>query len=510
MTRKNKIGLAVAAALSIGAVAQSTQAANLAPSGVGELLYIPYYSTKDGKQSYIRIVNNGFDTLAVKLKIREGTDSADARDFHIFLSPRDIWSGRVFTDSTGGVRLHTNDTSCTVPDKARGWATGTPSDPAGSGWSINVPAVGNTASTEGYIVAQVMGASKLNPFDNDVDVASLVKHIDRPDGFIGPRDCFSVSAAFDLTTTDLTIKNPAAYDSVRSQFTEPTNALSGAAAIVNPVNSTLTDLPVTVVANVYNPGPTGVDDTTGTAEAGPNDFPNDTIFVVASDFPDERTATPVATIFDDNSASAVTLGNLTTDVPVSAALMHSSVMNNLDTTGANSWVVTFPTKRLHLAVPCTAPFPATCVPEVTPLQHTVLNQGPISYVTNEEESAFATPEANQICFSGPDFLENCQQTVNGIIPLPTEVNVVTFNGGNPLNSELTSDVSGDFLGDIVFGWMQMRYSNAVPLTGTNVVSGAATNLFGLPVIGFAYTQYNINGITTTMSQAHTFSSPLTP
>ena len=511
MTKKKILGLAVAAALSVGVVAQSAQAANIAPSGVGEIVYVPYFSTKDGKESYVRLVNNGFDTLIVKFKVREGTESVDARDFHVFLSPRDVWTAKISTDANGGVRLSTFDTSCTVPDKVRGWQ-----DDGNGGWSINIPAVGNTGSSEGYIVAQVMGTSEstvFSPFDNDDDVASLAKHITKTDAngnsFVSPRDYFALSTPFELNTTDLSLKNPDILNGLRAQFTEPTNALSAAAAIVNPVNATLTDLPVTALANVFNPGPTGVDGTSDYNDPiGHSDFPNDNIQSVAGAFPDVDGAQDVATIFDDDAATLTALA--ATGIPVSAALMHSSVMNNLDTTGSNSWVITFPTKKNHLSSPCSAPFPADCTPDITSIQHTVHDKGEVSYVTNEEESEFTTPDTNQICFSGPDLAQQCPLDSNpNSISLPTEVNVISMgDNGNPLRSDLETNISSAFLGNIVYGWMQMRFTDAVSITGTEVNSGASTSLYGLPVIGFAYTEYNIGGITT-MSQAHTYTSPLT-
>ena len=509
MTKKTKLGLIVAATLGLGALSQSVQAVNVAPNGIGELLYIPYYAAKDGKHNQVRLVNNSHDTIAVKFKVREGTSSQDARDFHIFMSPRDVWTATVYEEN-GEVRIATTDNSCTVPSKDRGWLTG---GSVGT-WYIGVPALGNTGSKEGYIVAQVMGVSESNvfsPYDNDSDVASLAKHSTDNDGDANtPRNCGAISFAFDLNTDDNTIKNPAAYASVRSQFTEPMNVLSAASAIVNPANGTLTDLPITVLANVYNPGLSGQDGDSGYAESGANDFPNDTISIASDDFPDENTVSPnVAVIFDDLTATTTTLNSLDS-LSVSSALMRSSVNNNFDTTGENSWIVTFPTKKHHLGSPCSTPFPADCSPNITSIQHTVHDKGSsVSYVTNEEESEFTTPDGNQICFSGPDFSQSCPLDSNpNVISLPTEVNVVNMGTGNSLNSQLATTINSDFLGNIVYGWMQMRFTDANPISGTNAVTGDATTLYGLPVIGFSYTEYAHSGLSATMSQPHTYTSPL--
>ena len=455
-------------------------------------------------------MNNGFDTLIVKLKVRDGVQSVDARDFYIFLSPRDIWTGKVYNDGNG-LRLFTTDTSCTVPSKrsvtgAEQWNLDKDGAGNGVGWSIDIPQVDGRLASEGYIVAQVAGTSETavyNPFDLEWDTNSMVKHSGN-----NPRNCPEVSTAFDfIKGSNLQLANPEKFDILRSQFTEPTNALSAAAAIVNPLNATLTDLPVTVVANVYNPGPLGIDNTSDYAEPNRAAKPNDTIDIVAGDFPDELDVAPAtATIFNDGTAVATTLALPIAEQVVSAALMHSSVMNNLDTTGATSWVVTFPTKKHHFGSPCSAPFPADCSPDITSLQHVVRDSGAISYVTNEEESEFINPTLNEFCFSGVDLFDpnRCPIKPNdGSLSLPHEVNVVTFKGGNPLKSALATDVSASYLGDIVYGWMQMRFTDAV------TISDGITTLYGLPVIGFGYTEYALGGVAT-MSQAHTYSSPMTP
>ncbi len=516
MKKQKILGLAVAAALGLAAVAQTVSAANIANDGIGEIAYIPYYSTLDGKQSYIRLVNNGFDTLIVKLKVRDGVASVDARDFYIFLSPRDVWTGRVY-NAGNGLRLFTTDTSCTVPSKrsvtgAEQWTLDKDAAGNGIGWSIDIPQVDGHLASEGYIVAQVAGTSGtdvFNPFDEVFDTNTMVKHVGN-----NPRNCPEVSSAFDFVKgSNLQLADEGKFNVLRSQFTEPTNALSAAAAIVNPINATLTDLPVTVVANVFNPGITGIDGTSGYDDLNAAGLPdrtvkiNDTIDIVAGDFPDELDVAPsIATIFDDSTAIATTLALPVAEQVVSAALMHSSVMNNLDTTGANSWVVTFPTKKHHFGSPCSAPFPADCSPNVTSLQHVVRDAGAISYVTNEEESEFVSLAQNEFCFSGVDLFNSDKCPIaagDGQVSLPNEVNVITFKGGNPLNSALVTDINASYLGNIVYGWMQMRFTDAVS------ISDGVTPLYGLPVIGFGYTEYALGGVAT-MSQAHTYSSPLRP
>lgn len=488
--RNNKLlGLAVAAALSIGVASQSAQAANIATDGIGEIAYIPYYTTTGGKVTYVRLVNHSFNTLAVKLKVREGTNSRDARDFHIFLSPRDVWVGSVSED-TNGPKISTFDTSCTVPSKDRGW-----NDEGNGLYSVGIPAIGSTGSTEGYIVAQVMGASdgRLPTQGSGFDAVSLMQHNNQAT----PADCHGVSATFDLNS-NLTLRDPLGLLSLKSQFTAPTNSLSAAAAIINPANSTLTDIPVTVLANVIN--------RTGFEDADEGDIAsNDTITAVASDRPDETDTDPtIAGIYNSSDFTTTSLDFGDGLLATSAALMQASVNNYIDSTGGNSWIITFPTKKFHDSGVCSAPFPSDCRPDITSIQHTVRDQGALSYVTNEEESEFTTPNSDQICFSGPDFAENCSTTTTNSISLPTEVNIVTMGSGNALNSGLTTNISTEFLGGITLGWMQMRFTDARSITA------GTTTLHGLPVIGFSYTEYPIGGVTGTMTQNHTYTTPLLP
>lgn len=525
--RKNILGLAIAAALSLTAVTQTAQAVNIANNGVGEIAYIPYYNTNDGRQNYVRLVNNGFDTLIVKLKVREGQNSVDLRDFYIVLSPRDVWTANVYADANG-VRLHTLDTSCTVPSKkdTQGrdiWQA------EADGWSIHIPS--NVANpTEGYIVAQVAGTSMTADF-NPNDAASspisyMAKHVpvQLEDGRVVnfPRNCPEINTAFEFQTGAAQLNSPEKHAILRSQFTEPTNALSAQAALVNPAKSTLTAIPVTVLANVVNPA--GTDGAMiGTLEDryyenDRGDFTsNDIIYQVATDQPDEKNAFPLSAVITNTSTGIASA--IDADQPVSAAMMHSSVMNNIDTTGGGSWIVTFPTKKHHqLGGVCSSPFPSDCQPAIASdnfLSHGVANVGAISYVTNEEESSGLIRTDVESCFSGTDIgvtsgfsgtdtaapsrdtPVTCEPIGTPRVVLPYEVNVVTF-GANPLASGLETAFTR--LDNIQYGWMQMRFQD------TKMEADQVT-LYGLPVIGFGYSEYNAGSLST-MGQAHTYTSPL--
>ncbi|MGB7421844.1 MAG: cell surface protein [Comamonas sp.] len=100
------------AAAALGAQADTLA---LAPSGIGHILVVPYFSTQDGNVSLLNIVNT--DTVngkAVKLRYRGAANSDDVYDITLLLSPGDVWSANVSQE--GGVStLTTNDNSCTLP-----------------------------------------------------------------------------------------------------------------------------------------------------------------------------------------------------------------------------------------------------------------------------------------------------------------------------------------------------------------------------------------------------------
>jgi len=70
---------------------------------------------KDGVNTGLHIINTTDSTQVVKVRLRRGTDSKDALDFNVVMSPRDEWTANIGAGGDTGVQVTTNDTSCTVP-----------------------------------------------------------------------------------------------------------------------------------------------------------------------------------------------------------------------------------------------------------------------------------------------------------------------------------------------------------------------------------------------------------
>ena len=139
--------LAIASAVAAVTAGYSgvTQAqATLANNSLGDLGIIPYYTVADNFVTGVHIINtDSANTQVVKLRLRRASDSMDALDFNIILSPNDEWTGFI-DDASGNVVFATDDNSCTAPLLPNGRA--------------EMPGLFREGATEGYIEVIGMGS----------------------------------------------------------------------------------------------------------------------------------------------------------------------------------------------------------------------------------------------------------------------------------------------------------------------------------------------------------------
>jgi hypothetical protein len=183
-----RLGLATAvAAASAGyAGVTSAQTAILPTNNLGDLAVIPYYTVLDTWGTGMHIINTSDLTQVVKLRFRRGSDSLDALDLNVILSPKDEWTA--FLNDTGGtIKLTTQDTSCTAPiQPSDGW--GMPDlyrDGADEGY-IEVISMG---AVDGYTIQ--VGAEGVITGIIDNSLAYNAEHVDAV-----PRDCVSAETNF--------------------------------------------------------------------------------------------------------------------------------------------------------------------------------------------------------------------------------------------------------------------------------------------------------------------------
>ncbi len=101
--KKNLLSSVMAAALATGVgFSGSAQAIHLAEDGIGQVLMGPMYMAnyrETGYDTYLTVVNTRTD-VAVKAKVvlRSATNSTEVLDFILYLTPGDVWRGRIYQD----------------------------------------------------------------------------------------------------------------------------------------------------------------------------------------------------------------------------------------------------------------------------------------------------------------------------------------------------------------------------------------------------------------------------
>ena len=172
MKQFQKVGLAAAVAtVAAGTVAQPDSA--VSRTETGDLAIIPYYTVLDGTNTGMHIINTTDSTQVVKVRLRRGTDSKDALDFNLVMSPRDEWTANIGPGGANGVLVTTNDTTCTVPAFPEGGAP--------------MPDTYSEGATEGYV--EVIAMAETSTKTSLLQIAAKHK-----DGV--PADCAAVRQNF--------------------------------------------------------------------------------------------------------------------------------------------------------------------------------------------------------------------------------------------------------------------------------------------------------------------------
>lgn len=113
--KRNTLTTAVLAGLTgMAGMVSVSNAVNVNPDGLGQVLLYPYYTARGGNDTLISIVNTTERGKAVKIRFIEAMNSREVLDFNIYMSPFDVWTGAVTADGEGA-KLTTNDTTCTAP-----------------------------------------------------------------------------------------------------------------------------------------------------------------------------------------------------------------------------------------------------------------------------------------------------------------------------------------------------------------------------------------------------------
>ena len=342
--------LASVAAIVTMSTCHDARAVHINPDGLGQLLFYPYYTVRNGNVTAMSIVNTTSLTKAVKVRFLEGKNGREVLDFNLFLSPTDVWTG-VVLPTTDGARLETGDNSCVTPSDLFGNVSGEiRNDAAGrpinvfsnsqyTGANVDDPEQNALDRTrEGYVEVFEMGIVA------DATMAGFIKHAQSGSSLGLPSNCGALDAYEGLSTAALpAVKLPGNY------LVSPGGGLTGRASIINSATGTNFTYDITALDGWWAPlmpGPgnvpysaPGVTTPSISLQAG-----IDTVSYVAI------TANPVAGV----PPGVVRAVWATPREAVSAVLMRNGVINafltDAGTVSKTDWVITMPTKRDSIVV----------------------------------------------------------------------------------------------------------------------------------------------------------------
>lgn len=514
--KKSSLTASVIAGLAgVAGLVNVSSALNVNPDGLGQVLIYPYYTVNGGNATLISVVNTTDETKAVKVRFLEGRNSAEVLDFNLYLSPFDVWTGGVVDngDPAAPAQLITQDTSCTVPA-----IVGAVPFKDEVYRNTDEGPYGLARTREGHLEIIEM-AIVTNP-----TYQAYIKH--NTAGV--PANCAAVQGLWRAPGGAWV---PNGLDGQTVGTDSPTGGLFGGAEIVNVAGGTNLSYNADAIEGFYisesgqrlhyNPGDTRPN--LGQAQSGDG-------------------AGATAVIFDNGTLVQLPFtGALAGRNAVSAVLSHNEIYNEYSTGAATAalseWVITFPTKRLHISQPTAlGKLPFTSTYRWITAQRGAPESIAVEYYDREEGNSSNQPE--ELCFSpcapgeGPDGL-----TLN------FEAQVITFNQGpspsgdggvgevltgNDASAILGSyyarnldlfksytaggdgvftpaDVTADVLNTSVFslGWVRMTIGNpATNFLFTEATSATDPNiLVGLPVTGFWAATYtngslDIDGVQT--------------
>lgn len=452
MLCKKKLAL-IFGAIMLGS-GMSAAHAQVSPDSLGQALIYPYFTALNGWNTFIHVINTSSTlTVAAKVRFRAAVDSADLLDFIVVLSPSDVWTGVIETQS-GTVGFRPTDNTCTVPNIGKGGF---------------MPF--NNASSEGYVEVIMMGASPSTAVDS---VAVNAKH-DFGTGL--PKNCDAVANAF---------ASPASMSGTAAQFTTsllaPTsNVLTGKYDLANVGLGQSGAGRATALANFAATG-SPYRPATGLWSQSTGDWDHPTLAESGS----------IGILPPTTGLSGLQL--------VNGWLSHATVINewvlNPNLGELSSWVVTFPTKKLTVDAFNAINALGTQTTKLLNNFSGCQTVAPLVYNREEKPLILPSPGTSQLC---------------------NEVNVVNFKNGlinssSILGSDVAVTLDTSALGSgVLAGWLQLGMPNtnintgpAIPnrtLTQTTLTSFPNTNggyilapggfnaqpSVGRPVLGFNIT-----------------------
>ena len=504
--RKNGLTCAVIAGIAgVAGFGSIADAVNLNPDGLGQVLIYPYYTTQGGNDTLFSVVNTADIGKAVKVRFLEGRNSREVLDFHLYLSPYDVWTAGIIAIPEGAeghpaAGVYTTDRSCTVPDIVTNdslpaiggthyvpfvnWAYVHPDSGAPLDHTAAAAAVLSSVerTREGYFEVIEM-ANVVNAVD--FPVANWIRH-----GATGvPANCAAVNAAWGFGADWPNLGGGPDYTYGLAD-PDGSGQLFGNAWILNAARGTVAGYNADAIegfnftATLHQPP----GDTAPGLEAV-NNLVNGSNEATAYVFDFGQLVT--ATYVEDDGVDITTFGKIDA---ISALYTSPVVINEYyldgEANGApaqSEWLITFPTKRYYVdrspyldRTGATVPMFNPQAPR-EPFTNLFGNTGSCETIA---VSIFDQEERTPTVTGGPPF-----SPVRPGAPanaLCWEAQVVTFNQGDRLTAGLGSEILGSTYYNNLntpfdAGWARISWTGA----NASLRESLEGNVFaGLPVTGF--------------------------
>ena len=507
--KKRMLPLAVSAAAAVSMSASAQMYVD--NGGLGEVLVFPFYSAENGNTTNVNLVNTAAHGKAVKVRFIEGENSQEVLDFNLYMSPGDHFSMGVSATADGGGQVVTNDNTCTVPKFTPGEAVAfrstlykTDKSAAGATTTFDNTGIGRTAV--GYIEVIEMGqlTGKGLHFDDKGAVSAkanpmlaAITH----DSTGKPADCDLPvtawsTAAGGVKGTWLAEADTAGIGKGRAYMstTWVGGGLYGYAGIVNVNAATAFGTDGIAIVNA-------VDSVTANAAGGQGGWalhykPGDT----NPDFNDSNLNTSsivakggVLTTYDYAPSTVDAVSGLFQTDEIINDFVTDSTINAL-----TDWVITMPTKTFYVNNQG-----AKATRAAAPFWDLWDGQNACEYAklspTDREESTPAPAPG-----SAPDFSPAPTTTDPEVydLPLCKEVTIVQFGGTSAVK---TNDLAVGVAAQLssADGWSSISLdvddlstaAKAKADASRVLASDQASDLQGLPVVGFAVQSYTNSNAT---------------
>jgi len=497
MKRKTLTTAVLAGLTGVAGMVGVSNAVNINPDGLGQVLIYPYYTARGGNSTLISVVNTTDQAKSLKIRFLEGRNSREVLDFNIYMSAFDVWTGAIrAVDDAEGAELAIADRTCTVPDFVRNSDDGVGIVPFvefefsdnGGVTPERVDGAGTTRerTESGYIEIIEMGTL----VDDTEGSATAVTHV-LGDAGGEPANCQQLVDAWTTLENGDPLPDGTSYwiEDPEVDHEAPSGGVFGSASIINVGEGTLLSYNAEAIDN-WSTAITHTAPEFTTPRIISGGVNTSAVFISGSQDVDVRTW------FNSRDA-------------LNAILMNNQVLNEYalspNTDSLTEWVLTFPTKRFHVDTRIvTDPIPPFSVlfEEGSACEPITFNIWDREEVELQDDPEGVSPPEQSPQPPGPP------PTID-TFDLCFESNVVRFvREGAGDNDQVDGDTpdtqpgATEILGEpnfttlfvppsFISGWAQFNFDPeeidpglGFPATARRISSADGVDYVGLPVVGF--------------------------